>query len=406
MTGAEAARATIRPLAAIAPGLHRQRRATLLARVGRPLLVFGMGSALGAGSKSHGALRHLTGWDGHESASLLLLTPDRARLLLASPFMQPLAAELLPELDPFYAPPDTWPSLVRPHLPAAPTGVIGIEEMPLPTAQAFGPAIMADPAATDALNRMRVIKEPPALDLHRAGATICDALFAALPGLIRPGLSATAVQRDLEAMALSLGADYCRTWLTIRAQADRPRYWPAEATAIAAQGDQVLMGIALTVDGHWAHGIRMGSVGPMRPDHQRLMQIVADCLRAGLAMARPGVAVTALADTMEAAFTAGTKGLDLTAAQRFRFGHGLGLSYEDPILTDAFVQGFGTATTPARAEGAGGTLTPGMVLELHPNLFLPGCGGAALGEMVIITDTGPDCPITYPLSPWVMDLPA
>jgi Xaa-Pro aminopeptidase len=40
-----------------------------------------------------------------------------------------------------------------------------------------------------------------------------------------------------------------------------------------------------------------------------------------------------------------------------------------------------------------------MVLELHPNLFLPGIGGAALGEMVIVTETGAERPTGYPLSP-------
>jgi Xaa-Pro aminopeptidase len=42
-----------------------------------------------------------------------------------------------------------------------------------------------------------------------------------------------------------------------------------------------------------------------------------------------------------------------------------------------------------------------MVLELHPNLFVLGVGGAALGEMVIIGETGAETPITGPLTPIV-----
>lgn len=381
------------------PGIHARRRAALVSGLGRPVLVFGMGSALGAGTRTHGALRYLTGWDGHESQTLLILTEDRPQLIVASPFMQPLAAETLPELAPVFLPPGDWPAFLRGVLPAAKTGLIGLEEVPQGLFRMLEPVVAQDVEASGLLDRMRLIKEPAALGLHQAGAGICDALFARLAQVLRPGCSAPEVQRDLECFALSQGADYCRTWLTVRAQADRPRYWPEETAGLVSVGDQVLMGVALTVDGHWAHGIRMGAIGPMRPDHLHLMETVSESLAAGLAMARPGVALADLADRMEAVLIRGAAGLDMRGAQRFRSGHGLGMSYEDPILTDAFVQSFGFADLPARAEGAGGILAPGMVLELHPNLFLPGVGGAALGEMVIITDEGAICPIQYPRAP-------
>ncbi|WP_322895563.1 MULTISPECIES: M24 family metallopeptidase [unclassified Yoonia] len=381
------------------PGLYQRRRDALVAELGRPVLVFGMGSALGAGSKSHGALRYLTGWDGHESASLLVLTQTGARLICASPFMVPLAAETLPELDPVYLPPDRWAGLIRDHIPAGTVELIGLDELPMGIARHLHPVIREDDTASAVLDRMRVIKEPAALELHRAGAAICDAIFARLPSVLTVGASVADAQRDLESFAVSQGADACRMWLTIRPQADRPRYWPEETQGFVGAGDQVLVGIALTVDGHWAHGIRMGAVGQMRPDHARLLDIVAVCLRAGLDHARPGLPLTDLVDAMEDTFRAGTLSLDRHDLQRFRFGHGLGMSYEDPILTDAFVQSFGVKAPAKRPDGAGGILAPGMVLELHPNLFLPGVGGAALGEMVIIGETGAETPITTPLTP-------
>jgi Xaa-Pro dipeptidase len=384
-------------LKALDPEVYAGRRRALMDGLQRPLIVFGAGSALGSGTKSHGALRYLTGWDGHESASLLVLSPMGARLIVNSPFMAPLAVESVPELAPVYAPPADWVSLIRQHVPTGEIGLVGMDELPTGMARLLAPVIGDDVKAAGFLDRMRLIKEPSALQVHRQGAAICDTLFAALPKFLKLGKSALSAQRELEALALSHGADYCRTWLTVRPVADRPRYWPAETADLVAEGDQVLFGIALTVDGHWAHGIRMGLVGPIRSEHADLHRIVADCLDAGLALARPGVALTDLADAMEAAFAAGTSGLDMRAAQRFRFGHGLGLSYEDPILTDAFVQSYGVSNMPRRPEGAGGVLATGMVLELHPNLFLPGLGGAALGEMVIITDQGPERPIRHPI---------
>lgn len=382
------------------PGIHERRRDDLLAQLGRPVLVFGMGSALGAGSKSHGALRYLTGWDGHESASLLVLSPSGARLICASPFMAPLAAELLPELDPVYLPPAGWPGLIRESVTFGSVDLIGLDEAPTGIARLLQPVIRQSEAASAVLDRMRTLKEPAALDLHRAGAAICDGMFARLPSVLKTGANVQDVQRELESFALSQGADACKTWITVRAEADRPRYWPEETRGTVAMGDQVLMGIALTVDGHWAHGIRMGSVGPLRPEHALLLDIVADCLRIGLDLTRPGVALTDLVDAMEDTFAAGTSGLG--DVQRFRFGHGLGMSYEDPILTDAFVQTFGTSPVAARMDGAGGVLASGMVLELHPNLFLPGIGGAALGEMVIIDENDAETPLSFSLAPIVL----
>ncbi|MDX5402072.1 MAG: M24 family metallopeptidase [Rhodobacterales bacterium] len=381
------------------PAIHSRRRADLLRRLGGPVAVFGMGGALGAGSKSHGALRYLTGWDGHESAALLVLTPQRSRLILSSPFMVPVALEMVPELAPVHGPATAWPDLLQEVLPVGQIGLVGMDELPTGIAQSLGPMIRDDRVAQHHLDQMRLIKEPAALAMHREGAAICDAMFAHLPTVLRPGRPVVEAQRALEALALSRGADHCRTWLTVRSEADRPRYWPEENLAPVSAGDQVLLGIALTVDGHWAHGIRMGAVGEVRPEHARLMELVAGCLHAGLAKARRGVAVSDLAGAMERAFVAGTRDMDLSGAQRFRFGHGLGLSYEDPILTDAFVQTFGTTRPSRPAETAGGKLAPGMVLELHPNLFLPGLGGAALGEMVIITDSGPECALRTPLAP-------
>jgi|GEM_PF-2380341 len=57
------------------------RRAELLARASvNILIVFGYGSVLGAGTKSHGAMRYLTGWDSHEATSLLIITQHRQDL--------------------------------------------------------------------------------------------------------------------------------------------------------------------------------------------------------------------------------------------------------------------------------------------------------------------------------------
>ena len=41
-------------------------------------------------------------------------------------------------------------------------------------------------------------------------------------------------------------------------------------------------------------------------------------------------------------------------------------------------------------------IKPGMLMELHPQIWLPGGGGAMIGEMVAVTETGCDVLTRYP----------
>ncbi|MGJ8544529.1 MAG: M24 family metallopeptidase [Sulfitobacter sp.] len=357
------------------------------------VLAFGFGDALGAGSASHGALRYLTGWNGQEAQSLLVHCPRGDMLLLSSPFMLAAAQEQLPGMQITAAPTPQWAAIVAAQLAGAGTGsiaTIGFAEMPniahTPLIAALHDQTLI--AADANLARQRMIKSRPERAALRAGAAICDDLFAALPGLLRGGQAAWQIQLALETRARMAGAGYCRTWLTARPAADRPRYWPQECRAIPAEGDQVLFGIALTRDGYWAHGIRMGAIGPARPDHIALWQAAHDALHAGRAALTPGAPVPAADAAMQTAITAAQNRNPWQNINRFRSGHGLGTSYEEPILSDQFPQHWGPDAFRSNAAPAPVTVQPGMVFELHPNLFVPDLGGAALGEMYEITDTG------------------
>lgn len=372
------------------PQVFDQRRQKLCARVGAPILVFGHGSALGAGSKSHGAMRYLTGWDSHEASSLLLITGQGARLMVASPFLVPVARERLTGIKVLDLRPADWPAALG---LSGPVGVIGFEEMPGDLRDSLG--LMQTFAATPALDAMRLIKGPEEIALHRAGAAICDALFAALPGQFDGARACWEIQLELETMARRMGADYCRTWLSARPVADYPRFWPEEGQHVPGQGDQVLFGIALTVAGHWAHGIRMGALGPGQPSHRAMWVQVCEMLAAGQGALRPGAQVAECEAAMSGVLQRHHDADTIGGMVRFRNGHGLGQSYEDPLITPCFPQYFGMSGAPEPAPDL--TVQEGMLLELHPNFFLPGQGGAAIGQMVLIGADGNDSLISHPI---------
>lgn len=382
--------------------VHRRRLAALVAAVDRPVAVFGMGGALGAGTRSHGGLRYLTGWNGHESASLLLVDGDRVQLVSPNPFMAAMAQETHAALRPVCAPLEAWGATMRRFFGALDhVGAIGVEELPWTAARDLREWLDGCADVTPALDALRVVKDADEIARHRRGAAICDDLFAAAWGLVAAGETAREAQRALEARALAQGAEHCRTWLTVGRVADRARYWPEETGARATFGAQALFGVALTVEGQWAHGIRMAHWGPTPLAVARLTDAVMQGLEAGLAAVRPGRKLSAVVDAAMGARAAACKAFPKAAVEFFRFGHGLGCAYEDPILTNGFPQLF--RTSPQPAADAGVTLRPGMVLVLHPNAFAPGVGGAALGEMVLVTETGGERLFAHPLTPARID---
>lgn len=385
-------------MATSTPEVFEARRDALLqagkAAGAQVIVLFGYGSALGAGTVSHGHIRFFSGWDGHESLSLLIITSERTRLVVGSPFMVAAAQFAHPDLSASYVHPTQWAQVLEVLLNKSAFASVGFAELPAHidrrfTAAGFCPALALDETAA----RLALVKDASALAAMRAAAALCDDLFGRLGEQLATRRPAWELQLSLEAHARRAGADYCRTWLTLGPEADYPRYWPEECRAVPQPGDQVLFGIALTVEGHWGHGIRMGSVGPQKPEHAALAAEVEAMLKAGVAALRPGQTLTGVEAAMEHVFTRSLAPRYRGGFRRFRNGHGLGTSYEEPLTTAAFRQHFDPAAVATPCDI---TLEPGMVFELHPNIFVKNLGGAALGEMMLVRDGEPEFLLRFP----------
>lgn len=378
--------------------MYDARRANLFAGTSADtLIIFGYGSVLGAGTKSHGVMRYLTGWDSHEATSLLIITQHATTLLVGSPFMVPAAQARLHNIDIVDTPTPNWGAYLKDHTEGD-LGSIGFDEMPMAIYRGLETNLDTSSIRTfdQQMAEIQLLKDGDTIELHKQGAIICDTLFESLIDELHQGKTCWEIQITLEATARLLGADYCKTWLTVMPNADYPRYWPEEGARIPQAGDQVLFGIALTVAGNWAHGIRMGSIGPATSAQTKLWQCAADMLRAGLESLKPGHPLRACGDEMNQVLAEHYAKDEISQMVRFRAGHGLGTTYEDTLITANFPQYFGHATPSSLNVTSDLTVQPGMLLELHPGFFLPKVGGAAIGEMILITDTGPECLITHP----------
>jgi Xaa-Pro aminopeptidase len=359
------------------------------------LVVFAQGSALGWAGRMHGYLRFLSGWDSHHYSSVLIVVPGADPVLLTpNKFLHYLAGERTHLSDVRYAPVLDFGHQIAAVLTAAGLGsgrmgYIGRSETPVPVWEdliaGLGAVEWID--VSHHLDGMRLIKDEGQLAFHRRAAQICDMMCEALGPELRSGKAAYQISAELERIGYHEGCEYCLTWLTVRPEADCARLYKRLCADVPKTGDQVVLGIYLMVDGHWGHAIRTGNLGPPRDDHQRLFDVTVEMEEAGLARLAPGVDL----NDVEAAFEAVFERHFPDARERniFRFcnAHGLGHSYEEAIVGAAFPQPYaprpeGEARPDPMAAQAG------MLFEFHPNIFVPGLGGAAIGDMVLVTETG------------------
>jgi Xaa-Pro aminopeptidase len=188
------------------------------------------------------------------------------------------------------------------------------------------------------------------------------------------------------------GAEYCLPWLIVAPKADYSRFYKEECLRVPQEGDQVLPGIYLTYDGHWGHAIRTGTVGRPNDDQRKIYEIVREMYETFLEHLKPG---EDLRDAVAAIDRVVYKYYREEEVDRARPGHGLGFSYEDPIVTGAFFHPWEFKNRPPAGTNPI-ELKPGMLMELHPNLYIRNVAGATIGDMVAITATGYEILTEYP----------
>jgi Xaa-Pro dipeptidase len=349
------------------------------------LIVFGQGSVLGTATRSHGNLRYLLDWDADAAASALVLPAEGApSLVVANIFAQMRGRERELLSDVRFGRGVSFASAIVDLLPSGSKRVAlaGRDEIPLgiwePLAS-FGAT--GWPSCDAELARRRANKDDLQITYHREAAAICDRMFARLGPALHSGLNVADIQAQLENFGRQQGCEYCKTWLTVRPIADRCRYLAEENTNIPRRGDQALLGIMLIFHGHWGHAIRTGALGEPTAEARRVYQIVEDMHARMFENLRPGADLRVV----------GQQGLasKLPVGQYFQFrgGHALGYSYEDPVGSAEFPQPYDpTAKIPSEPR----IVEPGMLFEIHPNLFVESVAGASIGDMVLVTEQGPE----------------
>jgi Xaa-Pro aminopeptidase len=272
-------------------------------------------------------------------------------------------------------------------------GYIGRAETPAPLYDALlhGLSGVEWIQADRIVDELRTIKDPVAITFHRRAAEICDAMFETLTREVRKGKKAYQLQADVEHTARYEGCDYVTTFLPVGPVVDRARRTRRECLRVPQPGDQLVMAAFLIYEGHWGHAIRTGTVGNPSDAQRRAFDIALEMQEAALEHVKPGLDLNDVWKASARAFEKHYPNRDSSNWIWLRTGHGIGLDYSDPILTEAFRYPYELSEEGDAGDQAGKTpirIEPGMLLELHPNVFIPNEAAGAIGDMVLVTEDG------------------
>jgi Xaa-Pro aminopeptidase len=216
---------------------------------------------------------------------------------------------------------------------------------------------------------LRQVKSAAELDKMQAAAAITDMAMAAVPRLVKPGMSEVALAWELEKLMRENGAEALAFPIIVAGGPNaalahhRPGPRPLQA------GDAIVVDMGAAVDGYMSDLTRTFHLG--EPD-EKFWQIYNLTLAAqqaaltGIKAALSGKACDALARDVIAAG-------DQAEAFGHSLGHGVGLEvHEGPGLNSQ-----NDKPIPA-----------GAVVTVEPGIYLSGWGGVRIEDLVVVTETG------------------
>jgi Xaa-Pro aminopeptidase len=272
-------------------------------------------------------------------------------------------------------------------------GYIGRVETPVPVYEALsqGLAGVTWVQADRIVDELRVVKDTLAITFHRRAAEICDAMFETLTREVRKGKKAYQLQADVEHIARYEGCEHVSTFLPVGPVVDRARRTRRECVRVPQPGDQIMLAVFVMYEGHWGHAIRTGTMGSPSDAQRRAFDIVLEMEEAALEHLKPGSNADELWRASARALKKHYPNVRDLNWFWLRTGHSLGLDYSDPILTDAFRFPYELGEegdAEDKPEKPSIRIEPGMLVELHPNVFIPNEAAAAIGDMLLVTETG------------------
>ena len=223
------------------------------------------------------------------------------------------------------------------------------------------------------LRELRRRKDPDEIALLKQCMQATAAGHAKAREIIRPGLTEYEVYCAVQSAALEATGRPAIVYGDFRANNGKtPKTGGLPAGGTLQEGDLFILDYSVMLDGYRSDFTNTLAVGGPTAAQRKLFRLCQECMQAGEAALKAGVAAS---DVYEAA-SAPMKAAGHEGGLPHHAGHGLGLAHpEPPILT------------PRSTD----TLLAGDVITLEPGLYLEGLGGVRIERNYLITETGSEC---------------
>ncbi|MGH9281744.1 MAG: aminopeptidase P family protein [Acidimicrobiales bacterium] len=319
-------------------------------------------------------VRYLTGFNG--SAALLLVLPDELVLATDGRYQFQSAEQLATAgVEAHFVIGNL--AAQREGLAQAAAGIarLGLEAASVTWARqrAFDAEWFptADLVPTEGLvESLRRVKDEGEVARMAAAAQVADQALAA----VRPLLAGRATELEI-AVALDFemrrGGASGSSFDTIVASGPNGAKPHARPSARRVEeGELVVLDFGAVVDGYCSDMTRTVSAGPPRSETlARMVEVVAESQRAGVAAVRAGVAAADVDRVCRDVIAAAGWGDAFVHST----GHGVGLDIHE---------------APTVSATSGDTLAAGQVVTVEPGVYLPEHGGVRIEDTVVVTDTG------------------
>ncbi len=233
----------------------------------------------------------------------------------------------------------------------------------------------AELIATDGVvEQLRRVKDEGELDRMREAARVADEALANVRPLLQSGISERdfAIALDFEIRKLGASGNSFETIVAAGPNGAKPHARPS--SRIIEAGELVVLDFGAIVDGYCSDMTRTVCAGTPSPELQKMVDVVAESQRAGVAAVKAGAVASEVDKVCRDVIAAA----GWAEAFMHSTGHGVGLDIHEAPWVSA------TSTD---------TLAPGHVVTVEPGVYLEGLGGVRIEDTVVVTDDG-----CYPLT--------
>jgi Xaa-Pro aminopeptidase len=245
---------------------------------------------------------------------------------------------------------------------------------------------------TDIVTKLRQVKYPEEIVLHREAARISDAMVRSGVDLVteafragKPLPSEITLEAHVVRHALDIMDNEHEDIMNVPTLAGGLVYGGPNSAyphgIISSRrirpGESFILSLGCRVGGRSAESERTFVLGEPSREHERYYAIAQEAQRIGTAGLIAG-RTCASADITALTYI---REQGMTPYLKHRVGHGMGVAFHEPPWVEA---------------GDQTILEPGMICSSEPALYVPEVGGFRLADTVLVTDAGPEPMTNYP----------